>query len=114
MQTSPTRLSGLHHVKLPVSDVARSRDWWLHVLGFENDIEFVEHGVLMGVALADTAGSTGIALRHDPARAAALAGFDAVALRVPTRQGVEDWRARIDVLGETHGGVVTGHRTGAG
>jgi catechol 2,3-dioxygenase-like lactoylglutathione lyase family enzyme len=65
-------LSGFHHVKLPVSDVARSRDWYQRVLGFEVVIEFVEDDVLMGVALADGAESLSIALRHDPARAAAL------------------------------------------
>ena len=113
MLASKTRLSGFHHVKLPVSDVARSRYWWLRVLGFEADIEFVEDGVLMGVGLADAFGSVGIALRHDPERAAALAGFDAVALRVPTRAEVADWRSRLDGLGEPHGGVVTGHRGGS-
>ena len=113
MLASTSRLSGFHHVKLPVSDVARSRDWWLRVLGFAVDIEFAEDGVLMGVGLADAAGSTGIALRHDPARAAALAGFDAIALRVPTRAEIDDWRVRLDTLGEPHGGVVTGHRGGS-
>jgi catechol 2,3-dioxygenase-like lactoylglutathione lyase family enzyme len=34
-------LRGFHHVKLPVSDVARSRDWYQRVLGFEVVIEFV-------------------------------------------------------------------------
>ena len=70
-------LSGFHHVKLPVSDVARSRDWYTRVLGFTTDIEFVEDGVLMGVGLARDGMPAGIALRHDPERAKALAGFDA-------------------------------------
>ena len=28
-------LTGIHHVKLPVGDVARSRAWYERVLGFE-------------------------------------------------------------------------------
>ena len=106
-------LSGFHHVKLPVSDVARSRDWYTGVLGFTTDIEFVEDGVLMGVGLAHDGMSGGIALRHDPDRAKAMSGFDAVALLVPTREEVHAWKARLDEAGEPHGGVVTGHRGGA-
>ncbi len=109
-------LSGFHHVKLPVSDVVRSRDWYTRVLGFTTDIEFVEDGVLMGVGLARVGMPAGIALRHDPARAAALSGFDAMALRVPSRAEIKPWCARLDDLdeaGEPHGGVVTGHRGGA-
>src|SRR5688500_11257233 len=106
-------LRGFHHVKLPVSDVARSRDWYQRVLGFEVVIEFVEDDVLMGVALADAAQSVSIALRHDPTRAAALSGFDAMALGVPSRDEVDRWRARLDDLDEPHGGVVTGHKGGS-
>jgi catechol 2,3-dioxygenase-like lactoylglutathione lyase family enzyme len=106
-------LRGFHHVKLPVSDVARSRDWYQRVLGFEVAIEFVEDDVLMGVALADAAQSVSIALRHDPTRAAALSGFDAMALGVPSRAEVDRWRARLDDMDEAHGGVVTGHKGGS-
>lgn len=106
-------LSGFHHVKLPVSDVARSRDWYTGVLGCTTDIEFVEGGVLMGVGLAHEGMQGGIALRHDPDRAKALSGFDPVALLVPTREAVHTWKARLDEAGEPHGGIVTGHRGGA-
>lgn len=105
-------LSGFHHVKLPVSDVARSRDWYGRVLGLESVIDFVEDGVLMGVGLVDPDRSLSVALRHDPVRAAALSGFDAMALRVPTRDGVDQWRAHLDEQDESHGGTVTGHQGG--
>lgn len=65
-------LSGFHHVKLPVGDVVRSRDWYQAILGLAVDIEFVEDGVLMGVALRDPTGTVSLAARHDPQRAAAL------------------------------------------
>ncbi|MDG6103870.1 VOC family protein [Dactylosporangium aurantiacum] len=104
-------LSGFHHVKLPVSDLDRSRAWYTTVLGLHVEIEFVEEGVVKGLALA--AGGIRLALRHDPPRAAALAGFDPIALAVPTRDAVQAWRHRLDELGQAHGGVVTGHRGGA-
>lgn len=106
-------VSGFHHVKLPVTDVARSREWYERVLGLTVEIEFEEDGVVRGVALALPAGAVGgIALREDPARAAGLAGFDPVALLVPEREQVEQWRHRLDELGVPHGGVSTGHHGG--
>jgi catechol-2,3-dioxygenase len=72
-------------------------------------VEFVESGVLMGVGMYDPTGSVGLALRHDPVRAAALAGFDPVALRVPTPAALDAWLKRLEDLGEPHGGVITGH-----
>ena len=106
-------LSGFHHVKLPVADLGRSRDWYTSVLGLRVDIEFVEDGVLRGLALADPGGRLRLALRLDPGRAAALAGFDPIALEVPERDGVEAWLGRLDDLGQPHGGVVTGHKGGS-
>jgi catechol 2,3-dioxygenase-like lactoylglutathione lyase family enzyme len=108
-------LSGVHHVKLPVSDVERSRRWYQRTLGLTTDIEFVEDGVLQGVALAGS-GSTSIALRHDAVRAAALSGFDALALAVPSRDDIPRWQARLDELDELdepYGDIVTGHRGGS-
>ena len=106
-------ISGVHHIKLPVSDVGRSRAWYERVLGFELLMEFVEDGELRGVALQRAGAPFSIALRLDPARAQALAGFDAVALLVPTREQVRGWEAALDRLEEPHGGVVTGHGGGA-
>ena len=103
-------LSGFHHVKLPVTDVVRSGDWYRRVLGFELDLEFVEDGVLMGLALRDPGGTVRLAVRHDPTRAAALAGFDPIALGVPNRGAIEAWKQRLDDLGQPHGGIVTGHQ----
>jgi catechol 2,3-dioxygenase-like lactoylglutathione lyase family enzyme len=106
-------LQGLHHVKLPVTDVARSREWYERVLGFTVVIEFVEDEVVMGLAMRDPSGTVQLALRHDPSRAAALSGFDPIALAVPTRADVEQWRQQFDDLGQAHGGIVSGHAGGA-
>jgi catechol 2,3-dioxygenase-like lactoylglutathione lyase family enzyme len=105
-------VSGIHHIKLPVSDVARSRDWYQRVLGFQTEIEFVEEGDVKGVAIRRDGCQPQIALRHDPDRARALSGFDAVALLVPTRDEIQRWSAALEDLGEAHE-VVQGHRGGA-
>ena len=104
-----TPLDGFHHVKLPVEDLARSRDWYARVLGLQTHIEFAESGVVMGVAMRDPGGTLDLGLRHDPVRAAALSGFDPVALRVPNPAALDAWRQRLEDLGEPHGGIVTGH-----
>jgi catechol 2,3-dioxygenase-like lactoylglutathione lyase family enzyme len=106
-------IAGFHHVKLPVTDVARSRDWYVDVLGFTVTMEFVEDGVVMGLALSDPGGTVQLALRHAPARAEALSGFDPIALAVPARADVAVWRQRLDDLGQPHGGIVTGHKGGS-
>lgn len=105
-------ISGVHHLKLPVTDVARSRAWYENVLGFEVLIEFVEDGQVVGVALRRDGCGPQIALRQDPERARALSGFDAVALLVPTRDEVHAWKAALDTAGVSHGGLVTGHHGG--
>ncbi|MET9245686.1 VOC family protein [Nonomuraea sp. NPDC003709] len=101
-------LGGFHHVKLPVSSVHKSLEWYRRVLGLEVAIEFVEDGVLRGVALADTDQTLMIALREEPERAAGLSGFDPVALAVPTLQALHAWSDHLDALGVEHSGIAEG------
>lgn len=98
-------LDGIHHVKLPVRDLARSRAWYESRLGYRAAIEFVEQGRLMGVAMRHPNGGPGLGLRLDPARAQAAAGFDYFAIGVPSREAIEDLADRLTALGESHAGV---------
>ena len=102
-------ICGFHHVKVPVTDVARSRDWFCRVLCFEPEIDFVEDGVLMGVALRDRKGTVRLAVRSAPERAAALAGFDPIALAVTSRADLESWARHLNDLNVPHDGIVSGH-----
>jgi catechol 2,3-dioxygenase-like lactoylglutathione lyase family enzyme/uncharacterized protein (DUF1330 family) len=101
-------VSGLHHVKLPVTDVAHSRDWYRAAFDFRAELEFREEGRLVGVALRHPVADLVLALREDPARAAALAGFDAVCLAVGTRADLDQVLARLDRRGIAHGEPVRG------
>ncbi|HEV2068956.1 MAG TPA: VOC family protein [Acidimicrobiales bacterium] len=49
-------LVGVHHLKVPVRDLKRSRDWYASRLGYEATTEFVEDGKLMGVGLSQPNG----------------------------------------------------------
>ena len=99
------QLDGIHHVKLPVRDLARSRAWYESRLGYQTEAEFVEQGKLMGIAMRHPNGGPEFALRLDPARAEAAAGFDYFAIGVPSKEAMEDLAARLTSLGEQHAGV---------
>jgi catechol 2,3-dioxygenase-like lactoylglutathione lyase family enzyme len=103
-------VSGLHHVKLPVTDVQRSRQWYMRAFDFTCEVEFRENGQLSGVALRHPVNEICLALRQDPVRAAALAGFDAVCLAVGTRADLDELLTRLDTRGIDHGQPVVGHR----
>jgi catechol 2,3-dioxygenase-like lactoylglutathione lyase family enzyme len=101
-------VSGLHHVKLPVRDAARSRDWYVDAFDFMADLEFHEHGRLVGVGLSHAGTGLRLALREDPERAAALAGFDTVCLAVGTRHDLDLLLARLDGRDIAHSDPVPG------
>ena len=94
-----------HHLKLPVTDLGRSREWYLSRLGYQVLMEFVEQGHLMGYAMAHPNGGPPLALRLDPERARAAAGFDYFAIGVPDKDAIERLAARLTGLGEQHAGV---------
>jgi catechol 2,3-dioxygenase-like lactoylglutathione lyase family enzyme len=98
-------LAGIHHLKLPVTDLARSLDWYQSRLGYQVQIEFVEQGQLMGYGLRHPGGGPDLALRLDPARARAAAGFDYFAIGVPDRAAMVQLADRLDALGQAHAGV---------
>lgn len=98
-------LAGVHHLKLPVCDLARSRAWYESRLGYRVEVEFVEEGTLMGYGMRHPNGGPGLALRLDPERAAAAAGFDYFSIGVPDRTTIEALAERLTALGEEHAGV---------
>jgi catechol 2,3-dioxygenase-like lactoylglutathione lyase family enzyme len=98
-------LAGIHHLKLPVTDLSRSREWYFSRLGYQVQMEFVEQGRLMGVALSHPNGGPPLALRLDPGRARAAAGFDYFSIGVPDKDAIDRLAARLTRLGEPHAGV---------
>ncbi|WP_433654628.1 VOC family protein [Nocardia sp. CA-128927] len=98
-------LAGVHHLKLPVSDLDRSIEWYRTRLGYEVDIEFHEHEVLMGVSLHHPAGGPMLALRLDAEKAAAAAGFDYFSIGVPDKAAISALADHLRALGEQHAGV---------
>lgn len=104
---SAPRLAGIHHVKIPVTDLARSRAWYERVLGFVVTIEFPEEdGVVRGVAgEVPGLGDTMLALRENPEAAAGCRGFDPVSFAVDDRADIEAWTAHLDAHDVHHSPV---------
>lgn len=86
---------GLHHVKVPVSDLAHSRTWYERVFDLQPVMEFPdEDGVVRGVVYQPR-NAFALALRENPAAARGMAGFDPFAIHLqanPTcRHGQIGW-----------------------
>ena len=95
--------TGIHHVKLPVSDLARSREWYQRVLGYTVDRDFPDaDGVVRGVGGSLPGDGVPVALRQNARAAAGNAGFDPVSFAVADRAAVEAWTAHFDALGVNH------------
>jgi catechol 2,3-dioxygenase-like lactoylglutathione lyase family enzyme len=99
---------GVHHVRLPVSDVLRSRDWYLDVLGFEPILVLEEEAGVVGVVLEHPCGIT-MGLHLGARRAAALSGFAAVALCVGDRDHLEVWCSHLALRDLEHSPITEGH-----
>ncbi len=98
-------LDGIHHIKIPVTDLDLSRRWYESRLCYQLEIEFVEQGTLMGIGLVHPAGGPNIALRLDPERSAGLGDFDFFSIGVPDKASIELLAERLTELGEAHAGV---------
>jgi catechol-2,3-dioxygenase len=97
------KLRGIRGVKIPVTDLDRSIEWYGEVFGFEVEWEFADaDGVVRGVAGPVGDGVAGLALRLNPEKARAIAGFDPVNWAVETREDLGDWIAHLDALGIPH------------
>lgn len=98
-------LDGIHHLKLPVTDIERSLAWYQDRLGYVVRKEFIEHGVLMGIAMTHPNGGPDLALRVDPDRARAAAGFDYFAIGVPGHEAIDALASHFTARGDAHAGV---------
>ncbi|HEU4424032.1 MAG TPA: VOC family protein [Pilimelia sp.] len=110
MNTTPTGITGLDRiaqVKLPVTDLARSVNWYRRLLDLRPWAEFVEDGVLRGAGLIDPQGRFNIALRDRSVCAGQpdLNGFDIIAFVPDHRAVLDDMTARCDRLGIAHSGI---------
>jgi catechol 2,3-dioxygenase-like lactoylglutathione lyase family enzyme len=97
---------GLHHIKVPVTDLDRSRAWYQRVFELEPMLEFPDaDGVVRGVAFQPLNGFC-LALREHPTVARAMAGFDPFAILLGDQPDVQHWADRLDTLGIEHSPII--------
>jgi catechol 2,3-dioxygenase-like lactoylglutathione lyase family enzyme len=89
------------HVKLPVTDLQRSLDWYASLMDLHFTHEFIEDDEVRGVALRSAEGGFSFALRlreHCSAQPD-LNGFDVVALHMADRDALVRMHERCARLG---------------
>ena len=116
--TSPIKVGVPHHVRLTVTDVARSREFYTQVLGFDVALEsppdddpdgvvadtlqggvvLLNAGVMIGLRPVDAAHAGD---RFDPFRV----GLDHLSFAVGSRADLDDALATFDAAGVEHGPI---------
>ena len=102
---TPIEITGIHHVRVPVSDLDRSVEFWTATFGFERDFDFPGDEGPIATALTHPATDTHVVLWKDAARAVSSAGFTSVGLGVPDRASIDALAAELDVAGIPHQGI---------
>jgi catechol 2,3-dioxygenase-like lactoylglutathione lyase family enzyme len=98
-------LDGVHHLKLPVTDLERSIEWYGSRLGYRVALEFREHGQRTGVTMLHPSGGPDLGLTLAADKALAGAGFDYFSIGVPDRARMVALADHLTALGERHAGV---------
>jgi catechol 2,3-dioxygenase-like lactoylglutathione lyase family enzyme len=98
-------LAGIHHVRLPVSDLARSMSFWGDLVGYEFNFEFPGTDGPAGVALKHANGGPNLDLWLDPVRAKLTAGFPWFAIGCRSADEIRALKSRLDERGIPNGGI---------
>lgn len=101
-------LAGIRHLKVPVTDLARSRSWYERVFGLRVTLEFADDdGVVRGLA-GDLPGlgDIQVALRVNPDAARGCRDFDPFHFGVRDRDDIQAWASYLDTLGVEHSPVI--------
>jgi glyoxylase I family protein len=105
--TLPIVTGSVHHFRLTVSDVARSRAFYTEVLGFRHVVDLPA-----GVFLSNGTVGLGIGLSPDPSRAPsddrfdeARIGLDHLSFGVVSRDELERAQRLLDERGVPHGEI---------
>ena len=101
--------TGISHLDFSVSDVDRSAEWYVEVLGLRQ-LARVEHEHRIGVVLAHPATRLIIGLnQHDEIPVGTFdernVGFDHVGFAVAERADLDEWEQRLTELGVPHSPV---------
>lgn len=108
---SQPALSGIHHLKLPVRDLAAGLAWFERALGARHVQRFDHYdkaGVRYAVIIMLPGVEVPVQLQLAPAAAEAIAGYDPVTFGVVDRAALDRWIEHFDAIGVAHTPVISG------
>lgn len=108
---TPPSLSGIHHLKLPVRDIAAALTWFQRALGARHIERFDHHdetGARYAVIIMLPGVDVPVELRLAPVAAEAIAGYDPVTFGVTDRAALDRWIEHFDAVGVAHTPVISG------
>jgi catechol 2,3-dioxygenase-like lactoylglutathione lyase family enzyme len=108
---NPPELAGLHHLKLPVSDLDASLAWYQRVFGAQHLAQFDhidDNGARYAVIVALPGLSTPLELRWAPGAAGAIRGYDPLNLAVGATEDLDAWERHFNAVGVEHSSVIQG------
>ena len=104
-----TAFPAVAHVAVTVSDLSRSRAWYLQLFGAEPVLD-EDTGPFHHVVWLLDGTLFGIHGHQNPSSSAPFdelqPGLDHVAFGCATRSDLDQWESRLNELGITHGGIV--------
>jgi catechol 2,3-dioxygenase-like lactoylglutathione lyase family enzyme len=100
-----TALAGVHHVRLPVSDLAISTHFWMDLLGYQVNFEFPGADGPTGVALKHAKGGPNLVLWLDPTMAKRTSGLPWFAIGCPSADDLYALKEKLDERGIANGGI---------
>jgi catechol 2,3-dioxygenase-like lactoylglutathione lyase family enzyme len=104
-------LQGLHHLKLPVSDLDASLAWYERVLGAQR-LAWADHldhsGVRYAVIVSIPGLPVQLELRWAPGAAQAMNGYDPMSFAAGTVEDLRVWVAHLDAQGVEHSPITLG------
>jgi catechol 2,3-dioxygenase-like lactoylglutathione lyase family enzyme len=110
MSTAPA-LAGLHHLKIPVSDLDASLRWYQNTFGaahLEQFDHFDDDGARYAVIIAIPGLPTTVELRWAPKAASAMRECDTITLAVNSPEDLQAWAAHLDSQHVEHSPVIKG------
>lgn len=111
MPPKPTSFNGIHHLKLPASDIRRTEAFYTQILPFEScpDLDhYTSDGKLFAILLIYKPTGLMLEIRHNPGQAESQRGWDPVTWSVGSRKDLEEWESWFDEQGVSHSKVFTG------